>query len=33
MSVDPTVARIASLCLMCAVLILRPHGLFQGATR
>lgn len=30
---DPTVARIASLCLMCTVLILRPHGLFQGATR
>lgn len=30
---DPTVARITSLCLMCAVLIARPHGLFQGATR
>ena len=30
---DPTVARITSLCLMCAVLIVRPHGLFQGATR
>lgn len=30
---DPTVARIVSLCLMCAVLIARPHGLFQGATR
>jgi branched-chain amino acid transport system permease protein len=30
---DPTVARITSLCLMCIVLILRPHGLFQGATR
>jgi branched-chain amino acid transport system permease protein len=30
---DPTIARITSLCLMCLVLILRPHGLFQGATQ
>jgi branched-chain amino acid transport system permease protein len=30
---DPTVARIASLAFMCAVLLLRPHGLFAGATR
>ena len=30
---DPTVARIVSLCLMSAVLIARPHGIFAGATR
>jgi len=30
---DPTVARIASLLLMSAVLLLRPQGLFQGLTR
>src|SRR6202023_673295 len=30
---DPTVARIASLVLMSAVLLLRPHGLFRGLTR
>jgi branched-chain amino acid transport system permease protein len=30
---DPTVARIASLGVMCAVLLVRPHGLFAGATR
>jgi branched-chain amino acid transport system permease protein len=30
---DPTVARIASLVLMSAVLLLRPHGLFKGLTR
>ncbi len=30
---DPTVARIASLGLMSAVLLVRPHGLFKGATR
>jgi len=30
---DPTVARIASLVLMSIVLILRPQGLFKGATR
>ncbi|MCW8087398.1 branched-chain amino acid ABC transporter permease [Sabulicella glaciei] len=28
---DPSAARIVSLCLMCAVLFLRPHGLFAGA--
>lgn len=31
--VDPTTARIVSLALMSAVLLLRPHGLFSGATR
>jgi len=30
---DPTVARIASLVLMSAVLLLRPQGLFKGFTR
>ena len=30
---DPTVARIASLVLMSAVLLLRPQGLFKGLTR
>lgn len=30
---DPTVARIASLCLMSAVLLLRPQGLFTGLAR
>ena len=30
---DPTTARIASLGVMSAVLLLRPHGLFAGATR
>jgi len=30
---DPTVARIGSLCLMSAVLMFRPHGIFTGATR
>lgn len=30
---DPTIARIASLAVMCAVLLLRPRGLFAGATR
>lgn len=30
---DPTVARIASLVLMSAVLMLRPQGLFKGADR
>lgn len=30
---DPTVARIASLLLMSAVLLLRPQGLFKGLTR
>ena len=30
---DPTVARIGSLCLMSAVLLVRPHGIFAGATR
>ena len=30
---DPTVARIVSLCLMSAVLIARPHGIFAGTTR
>ncbi len=29
---DPVTARIASLCLMSAVLLLRPQGLFAGAT-
>jgi branched-chain amino acid transport system permease protein len=31
--VDPTTARIVSLALMSAVLLLRPNGLFSGATR
>ena len=30
---DPTAARIASLVLMSAVLLLRPQGLFKGLTR
>lgn len=30
---DPTMARIGSLCLMSAVLMFRPHGIFAGATR
>ncbi|WID99926.1 branched-chain amino acid ABC transporter permease (plasmid) [Bosea vestrisii] len=30
---DPTIARIVSLAVMCGVLLLRPHGLFAGATR
>ena len=30
---DPTVARIGSLCLMSAVLMFRPYGIFAGATR
>jgi branched-chain amino acid transport system permease protein len=30
---DPTVARIISLALMSAALLVRPHGLFSGATR
>lgn len=30
---EPTFARIASLAFMSAVLLLRPHGLFAGATR
>lgn len=30
---DPTFARIGSLCLMSAVLMFRPHGIFAGATR
>lgn len=30
---DPTVARIGSLCLMSIVLLVRPHGIFAGATR
>jgi branched-chain amino acid transport system permease protein len=31
--VDPTSARIVSLAFMSAVLLIRPHGLFAGATR
>ena len=31
--IDPTSARIVSLAFMSAVLLLRPHGLFAGATR
>jgi branched-chain amino acid transport system permease protein len=31
--VDPTMARIGSLCLMSVVLLIRPHGIFAGATR
>lgn len=30
---EPTFARIASLAFMSAILLLRPHGLFAGATR
>ena len=30
---DPTVARISSLVLMSAVLLLRPQGLFKGLTK
>jgi branched-chain amino acid transport system permease protein len=30
---DPTLARIGSLCLMSAVLMFRPYGIFAGATR
>lgn len=30
---DPTVARITSLAIMCAVLLAKPNGLFAGATR
>lgn len=30
---DPTMARIGSLCLMSIVLLIRPHGIFAGATR
>ncbi|MBO6948956.1 MAG: branched-chain amino acid ABC transporter permease [Rhodospirillales bacterium] len=30
---DPTFARIGSLCLMSLVLMIRPHGIFAGATR
>jgi branched-chain amino acid transport system permease protein len=30
---DPTIARIASLALMSAVLLARPHGLFAGVSR
>ena len=30
---DPTLARISSLVLMSAVLLLRPQGLFKGLTR
>ena len=30
---DPTVARIASLVLMSAVLLMRPQGLFKGFAR
>lgn len=30
---NPTIARIVSLGIMSAVLLLRPHGLFAGATR
>ncbi len=28
---DPTIARITSLCIMCAVLMVRPYGIFSGA--
>jgi branched-chain amino acid transport system permease protein len=31
--IDPTWARIVSLAFMSAVLLVRPHGLFAGATR
>jgi branched-chain amino acid transport system permease protein len=30
---DPTIARIVSLAFMSAALLVRPHGLFSGATR
>ncbi|MEQ8228777.1 MAG: branched-chain amino acid ABC transporter permease [Rhodospirillales bacterium] len=30
---DPTLARIGSLCMMSIVLLIRPHGIFSGATR
>ncbi len=30
---DPTIARISSLAFMSAVLLIRPQGLFAGATR
>jgi len=30
---DPTIARIVSLAVMSAVLLVRPHGLFAGAAR
>jgi branched-chain amino acid transport system permease protein len=30
---DPTVARISSLVLMSAVLLVRPQGLFKGLTK
>jgi branched-chain amino acid transport system permease protein len=30
---DPTVARIASLALMSAVMLVRPQGLFKGHVR
>lgn len=30
---DPTLARITSLAIMCAVLLIKPNGLFAGATR
>ena len=30
---DPTFARIGSLCMMSIVLLIRPHGIFSGATR
>jgi branched-chain amino acid transport system permease protein len=31
--IDPAASRIVSLCLMLVVLVLRPQGLFGGATR
>ena len=30
---DPTLARITSLAVMCVVLLVKPRGLFAGATR
>jgi branched-chain amino acid transport system permease protein len=30
---DPTLARITSLAVMCMVLLVKPRGLFAGATR
>lgn len=30
---EPTIARITSLCIMSVVLLVRPHGIFAGATR
>jgi branched-chain amino acid transport system permease protein len=30
---DPTMARITSLAMMCAVLLIKPNGLFAGATQ